>query len=102
MKNRMTNKQEGKALFISKHVLDTKRYDDYTNKWEFSAIRRWLNDYFLRCAFTKEEQEQIVTADVSADRNPKGREDSGKATKDKVFLLSIPEAKKYFGGKMNG
>ena len=33
---------------------------------------------------------------VSADKNPKYSTNPGKATQDRVWLLSIPEAEKYF------
>ncbi len=33
---------------------------------------------------------------VSADKNPSYSTDPGKATQDRVYLLSIPEAEKYF------
>lgn len=38
----------------------------------------------------------ILTATVFADKNPEHNTDSGNPTTDKVFLLSIAEANKYF------
>ena len=38
----------------------------------------------------------IQTTTVTADKNPKYATPPGNNTKDKVFLLSIPEANKYF------
>ena len=38
----------------------------------------------------------ILTVTVPADKNPEYSADPGKATEDKVFLLSINEVKKYF------
>ena len=38
----------------------------------------------------------IPTVTVSADKNPEYDTDPGNATKDRVFLLSIVEAEKYF------
>ena len=38
----------------------------------------------------------IPTMTVSADKNPSYNSEPGNPTQDKVFLLSIPEANKYF------
>lgn len=42
------------------------------------------------------EKQLIVTANVTADKNPDYYTAQGNATNDKVFLLSIKEVKKYF------
>lgn len=55
-----------------------------------------MNDDFLNNAFSVEEQSKIVTTNVSADKNPEYSTYPGFATTDKVFLLSITEAEKYF------
>lgn len=43
-----------------------------------------------------DEQSKIMNTTVSAGKNPKYVTDPGSATTDKVFLLSINEAGKYF------
>ena len=43
-----------------------------------------------------EEQERLQTVTATADKNPSYSTDPGKATQDRVYLLSIPEAEKYF------
>ena len=43
-----------------------------------------------------DEQEAIQSTNVPADRNPEYDADPGNATTDKVFLLSIDEAERYF------
>ena len=55
-----------------------------------------MNGTFLNNAFSAEEQAQILSTKVSADKNPKLSTNPGNATTDKVFLLSINEAEKYF------
>ena len=55
-----------------------------------------MNNDFVNAAFTAEERAKIPTVTVSADKNPEYDTDPGNATKDKVFLLSIVEAEKYF------
>jgi len=47
-------------------------------------------------AFSQEEQTRIQSTTVSADKNPYYSTNPGNSTTDKVFLLSINEANKYF------
>ena len=91
-------KQGSKLLLISKYALDCKPYNtSYTNiTWENCTLRTWLNNEFLKDAFSSSEQKMIPTVTVSADKNPRYGTDPGNATQDKVFLLSITEANKYF------
>ena len=95
-------KEADRALLISRYALDAKCYYDgyFPATWSECSLGKWLNGMrkndFLQVAFTMEEQGQIQTADVSADRNPSWETDPGNTTKDKVFLLSIPEANKLF------
>ena len=90
--------KDGKALLISKYGLDSKRYHvarkDVT--WENATLRKWLNEEFLNTAFSDSEKAMIPTVTVSADRNPTYDTNQGNATQDKIFLLSVSEAKKYF------
>jgi len=91
-------KQDDKALVISKYALDAKHYhkgwSDAT--WETCALREWLNNDFINDAFSDEEKKLIPTVTVEAHANPEFDTDPGNATQDKVFLLSIDEANKYF------
>ncbi len=93
--------QDGRALVISKYAIDCQSYHtSYTDTtWENSFIRRWLNDDFIKNAFSAAEEVMISTATVSADKNPGYTTDPGKAIQDKVFLLSIDEANQYFGSE---
>lgn len=92
-------KENSNVLLISKKALDCKSYNtiEMDVTWETCSLRTWLNGHFLNDAFTKEEQAIINTTDVTADENPDYDTDPGNDTKDKVFLLSIEEANKYFG-----
>ena len=91
-------KENGKVLVISKYALDCKRFNSHTPDvtWEKSSLRTWLNEIFLNDTFSAKEQEKIATTNVSADRNPDYNTNPGNVTNDKVFLLSITEAEKYF------
>ena len=90
--------QNGKALVISKYALDGIPYNTSRNSitWETCTLRTWLNSDFINSAFSAEEQALIQTVTVSADPNPFCSTDPGNATEDKVFLLSMTEANKYF------
>lgn len=83
---------------ISKYALDCQPYNEVYKSvtWETCTLRKWLNDEFINEAFSKNEQAYIPTATVPAHKNPEYDTDPGKATKDKVFLLSAVEAEKYF------
>ena len=91
-----------KALLLSKYGLDVQRYGNHGYiAWKDCSLRTWLNDGFLKTAFTRKEQEAILVTNVnnSASQGYKGRKNGsgGKNTKDRVFLLSYAEAKKYLG-----
>ena len=88
-----------KALVISKYALDCQPYNEtYADAtWETCTLRRWLNSDFLNTAFTSNEQDKIAITTVTADANPEYYDtNQGNDTKDKVFLLSIEQAKQYF------
>ena len=92
--------KNGSRVFItSKYQLDCKKYfAPYYGKitWEECTLRTWLNNDFLNAAFNTEEKNKIVTTNVVNSNNPEYGTPGGNNTKDKIFLLSIDEAKKYF------
>lgn len=92
------DKQGTRFLIISKNAIDNMPYtSDYgTVTWQNSFLRQWLNNYFIKTAFNKEERKMIVTTEVFNYGNPDYGTTGGKNTEDKVFLLSIEEAEKYF------
>lgn len=88
------------ALLISKKVLAAAPYnacynEDRGTRWEESTIRQWLNNDFIAQALADYEN-KIKISRVIADKSPEFGTESGNDTEDKVFLLSIEEAKKYF------
>lgn len=91
-------REDNKALLVSKYALDCQQYHSSLTgiTWEKCSLRSWLNSTFLSEAFTPDEQKQILTATVSADRNPSWNIDAGNSTQDKIFLLSIDEVNIYF------
>lgn len=89
-------RENNKILVISDKALDRQLYDNADVTWENCSLRKWLNDSFLNAAFSEEERALIQSTTLSADKNPQYSTDPGTATTDKVFLLSINEAEKYF------
>lgn len=95
---RILDEKDGEMLVVSKNALDCVRFHekDEAVTWELSTIRKFLNNYFLYTAFSQDEREYILPKVVSADDNPQYTTKSGNAVRDKIFLLSIDEANKYF------
>ena len=93
--------KNGKALLISKYILDRQPYNTSKTEvtWETCTLREWLNKEFLNSAFSVDEKTMISTATVSADKLPGDSTKQGNDTQDQVFLLSIIEIDKYFNSK---
>ncbi len=90
--------QEDSILLVSKYALDCRPYHTaYAGvTWERCSLRQWLNGTFLNAAFSAEEQNRIVRSAAAADENPSYGMPPGNPTADRVFLLSIAEANRYF------
>ncbi|MCR4593432.1 MAG: DUF6273 domain-containing protein, partial [Clostridiales bacterium] len=98
---RVLAKEDNRILIISDKSLQYPYlYADYDEvsktSWKECALRTYLNSDFLICNFNKDERERILTAIVVNDDNPEYGTEGGENTKDKVFLLSIEEAKTCF------
>ena len=89
-------KENGEMLLISKYILDANHVEMYYGIWEERPLRSWLNNEFYNEVFSEEEKGKIVKTRVENPDN-EGYFVSGGATEDKVFLLSVNEAKRYFG-----
>ena len=80
-------------------------YEDYQTgdeiTWDKSKMRDWLNNDFLKNAFTKDEQKSIVSRKWESESCPheKNPRSGGKTVTDKVSILSREEVIKYFKGK---
>ena len=90
---------ENEALLISRYGLDCKQYHhEWINiTWEYCDLRKWLNSDFIKSAFSEEETKRITVSELKNDDNRVYRSRGGNDTKDRVFCLSINEAKHYFG-----
>ncbi|MBQ4513105.1 MAG: hypothetical protein II969_08930 [Anaerolineaceae bacterium] len=90
--------ENNRALLISRYALDAKQYNKtYINvTWFRSTLRKWLNEEFYHSAFSPEEKTGIMEVKNSNPSNSCSRARGGFSTKDRIFLLSIDEADKYF------
>ena len=88
---------EGKMLLLSHYALDCRQYHNTPGQvtWETSDIRKWLNNDFISTAFTNAQKKNIKTVSLENRDNADYNTDGGNDTKDKIFLLSIDEAKTY-------
>lgn len=64
--------------------------------WRDCSLRKWLNNDFINSSFTEVERSRIMPSVLNNDNNPKYKTLGGTPTTDKIFLLSINEAKTLF------
>ena len=86
------------VLLISRYGLDCKPYHHggiYIS-WEDCDLRKWLNNDFIKSAFSEEDAKKIKVSELKNEDNPKFGTRGGNDTRDRIFCLSIAEAKKYF------
>ena len=90
---------ENEVLLISRYGLDCKQYHkEYVDiTWEDCDLRKWLNNDFIKSAFSEEEAKKIKVSELKNEDNPEYRTRGGNNTKDRIFCLSINEAYHYFG-----
>ena len=93
------DRKEDRLLLITRDVLDAPQYsdDNYYPVWSESNIRSWLNNEFYQNAFTGEEKERIIPADVTfttvlGEDGVWGEE----TVTDNVFLLNAMQAEQFF------
>lgn len=98
------------ALLVSRYGLDCKEYHGGGKiTWKECDLRKWLNDEFMKEAFSEEEQKQIKHSGVLNDDSINNRSwweilwkhdnmksSGGNVTWDHVFCLSVTEVKQYF------
>jgi hypothetical protein len=91
-------KENDRALLISQKNLECIPYHETLEPvtWAQSSLRKWLNNSFLRSAFSEDERKDIAEKTLQNDANPEYGTEGGIVTTDRVFLLSIGDAKQYF------
>jgi hypothetical protein len=90
-----TDKGKPTAFLLAEDAVTEMSFDTYSNDWNDSDIKRWLNDDFYHAAFNKNERGAIVNSFYYYGGKYKG---SDREAAFKVFLLSTDEAgnKKFF------
>ena len=90
----------GRALVISKYVLEVRAYYNAGSTWEVHKDRKWLNEDFYNTAFTDAEKNNILLAVNENPDNTAYGTRGGNQTQDKIFYLSIDETN-YFSSDDN-
>ena len=82
------DKENSRYLLISRYGLEVAVYDEKTEKWRESYLRKWLNSSFLETVFSENIRKYIapVTIDNEFDTS----------TEDRIFILSSREVSRYF------
>ena len=94
---RVLDVRDGKALLITKEILETRPYNVGRKKitWEKCTLRQYLNGAFYDSL--GEAKHAIAETHNSNPNNQWYGTKGGNATNDKVFLLSLDEVCRYFG-----
>ena len=99
---RVLKVEDGKALVISVLGLDNVMFNSLNTSvtWATAEIRTWLNETFMSEAFSADEQAKICTSKIftanSIARRVANAAPGCGETEDKIFPLSIDEAKELF------
>ena len=88
----------GSALVVSEDALDARAYNNewVSITWAECTLRGWLNGEFYDTAFNEEEKGRIALTKVQNADNPEYGTSGGADTEDRIFLLSLEEAERYF------
>ncbi len=119
IKWKIVKEQSGYATLVADLILDSQNYyisdttsqttrtdyqgnsaSAYSNNYQYSTIRTWLNVTFYETAFTDLQKALIQTTTVDNSVSSTGYSSNNYAcgnTNDKIFLLSYQEANTYFG-----
>ena len=86
------------ALLIAEKPVCVRTYHENWTEitWEHCSLRKWLNGDYYKNNFSEEEKAAILECELKNPDNLSYGTKGGNDTRDKVFLLSIEEAKKYF------
>ena len=93
------DKQDDKMLLLSDKVLYRAEYDDGHTRnvtWADCTLRASLNGDFYNNSFSDVEKTKILMTHVVNSDNMAYETPGGEDTDDKIFLLSIDEANRYF------
>lgn len=86
------------VLALSSRVIDAEAFDrpQSSRPWGGSEVRAWLNGRFAETAFTEEERQALLTTGTgNAHYDKAGRAETDETVRDRVFLLSEEECRRY-------
>ena len=85
------------VFIVSRSILECRPFHTWQveTPWPASDLRRWLNGCFLETAFSNDERKLVVPSRLLNYDNPEYGTKGGAISKDKVFCLSIEEARQY-------
>lgn len=87
--------KSNRLLLISKFAITLSSFvENGIALWEICSLRKWLNKSFFESAFNEKDKDLIVATSVLTNKYFNTLQT--KETKDRLFLLSIDEVKKYY------
>ena len=88
----------GSALIVSEDALDMRAYNKewVSVTWAECTLREWLNGEFYETAFNEAEKGLVALTKVENKDHPQYGTEGGEDTEDRIFLLSLEEADRYF------
>ncbi|MCL2063418.1 MAG: DUF6273 domain-containing protein [Candidatus Cloacimonetes bacterium] len=94
---RVLEVQENRVLIITQDIIERREYDTsrFGITWANCSLRAYLNGEFYN-SFNPTDRARIVLTDVQNPNNPTYGTAGGVTTRDRIFLLSIQEAQRYF------
>ena len=95
---RVLEVETDRVFVIAEDISEQRWYHEKFEEvtWADCALREYLNSEFYD-GFSRNEKEKIIEVTCKNLDNPWFRTKGGKATVDKIFLLSLEEVSKYFG-----
>jgi len=99
LKWRVLDIEDKKALLITDTIIGKRQYHDknLVITWDKCTLQKYLNCDFIERFFSEEDKKRIVNTKVTNPDNLWYGVKCGTETTDKIFLLSLEEADKYFG-----
>ena len=82
------------AFLMADQAIESRPFDEEGSAvtWEKCSLRKWLNEDFIKEAFTEEEQAAIMETTVVNKDNEEYNTEAGADTQDRIYLLSAAEA----------
>ncbi len=90
-------KKDGCLTLLSKFALECQPYNQvyHTVTWADCSLRRWLNREFIHGVFSEDEKDRLCTVYIGEDDRIYSQQTDG-CTRDRVYLLSMAEARDFF------